>query len=138
MNDFTFYNPTKLIFGKGQVEQLKELVPQYGKKVLVVYGGGSIKRNGLYDQVMSVLKEVDSEVFELSGVEPNPRLSTVRQRSGNMPKRRALNLFWPLGAEVSSTVRKPSLRAQNMREMRGILYKKTFAKEALPFGTVLT
>lgn len=79
MNEFTFYNPTKLIFGKGQVEQLKELVPQYGKKVLVVYGGGSIKRNGLYDQVMSVLKEIDSEVFELSGVEPNPRLSTVRR-----------------------------------------------------------
>ena len=79
MNEFTFYNPTKLIFGKGQVEQLKELVPQYGKKVLLVYGGGSIKRNGLYDQVVSLLKDIDAEVFELSGVDPNPRLTTVRE-----------------------------------------------------------
>ena len=53
MNTFTFYNPVKLIFGKGQLEQIKEELPTYGKKVLVVYGGGSIKKNGLYDEVMS-------------------------------------------------------------------------------------
>lgn len=49
MNDFTFYNPVKLIFGKGQLSKLAEELPTYGKKVLVVYGGGSIKKNGLYD-----------------------------------------------------------------------------------------
>ncbi len=55
MNEFTFHNPVKLIFGKGQLAKLTEELPNYGKKVLVVYGGGSIKRNGLYDEVMSLL-----------------------------------------------------------------------------------
>lgn len=55
MKPFTFRNPTKLIFGKGQIEQLRQEVTRYGKKVLLVYGGGSIKRNGLYDEVMAIL-----------------------------------------------------------------------------------
>lgn len=79
MNAFSFYNPVKLIFGKGQLEKIKQEIPTYGQKVLVVYGGGSIKKNGLYDEVMDALKEANLEVFELSGVEPNPRISTVRR-----------------------------------------------------------
>jgi|GEM_PF-5117271 len=62
MNSFQFYNPTKLIFGKGQLSKLKTEVPLYGKRVLLLYGGGSIKRSGLYDQVMSSLKEIGAEV----------------------------------------------------------------------------
>ena len=57
MENFTYYNPTKLIFGKGQIDQLKKELKQYGKNVLLVYGGGSIKRNGLYDQVTGILKK---------------------------------------------------------------------------------
>ncbi len=57
MENFTYYNPTKLIFGKGQIEQLRKELKQYGKNVLLVYGGGSIKRNGLYDQVTGILKK---------------------------------------------------------------------------------
>ncbi len=79
MNNFTFYNPVKLIFGRGQLENLPEEVSKYGKKVLVVYGGGSIKRNGVYDNVMEKLAAIDAEVHELPGVEPNPRVSTVRK-----------------------------------------------------------
>ena len=54
MENFTYYNPTKLIFGKGQIDQLKKELKQYGKNVLLVYGGGSIKRNGLYDVIQAV------------------------------------------------------------------------------------
>lgn len=79
MKPFTFRNPTKLIFGKGQIEQLRQEVPRYGKKVLLVYGGGSIKRNGLYDEVMAILAGIGADVVELPGVEPNPRVSTVRK-----------------------------------------------------------
>ena len=79
MNEFTFHNPVKLIFGKGQLAKLTEELPNYGKKVLVVYGGGSIKRNGLYDEVMSLLNKLGMEVHELAGVEPNPRVSTARK-----------------------------------------------------------
>ena len=79
MESFVFRNPTKLIFGKGEIKRLKEEVRTYGKKILLVYGGGSIKRNGLHDEVSNILREIDGEVFELPGVEPNPRLSTVRK-----------------------------------------------------------
>ena len=138
MNEFTFYNPTKLIFGKGQVEQLKELVPQYGKKVLVVYGGGSIKRNGLYDQVMSVLKEIDSEVFELSGVEPNPRLSTVR-RGVEISKENNIEFILAVGGgSVIDCTKAIAAGAKYDGDAWDLVTKKAFAKEALPFGTVLT
>ncbi|MCA1061582.1 iron-containing alcohol dehydrogenase [Rossellomorea aquimaris] len=138
MNEFTFYNPTKLIFGKGQVEQLKELVPQYGKKVLVVYGGGSIKRNGLYDQVMSLLNEIDSEVFELSGVEPNPRLSTVR-RGVEMAKENNIDFILAVGGgSVIDCTKAIAAGAKYEGDAWDLVTKKAFAKEALPFGTVLT
>ncbi|MGG3912365.1 iron-containing alcohol dehydrogenase [Rossellomorea vietnamensis] len=138
MNDFTFYNPTKLIFGKGQVEQLKELVPQYGKKVLVVYGGGSIKRNGLYDQVMSVLKGIDSEVHELSGVEPNPRLSTVR-RGVEIAKEKNIDFILAVGGgSVIDCTKAIAAGAKYDGDAWDLVTKKSFAKEALPFGTVLT
>lgn len=71
MNDFTFQNTTKIYFGRGQLSNLPGELAQYGRRVLVVYGGGSIKRNGTYDKIMSLLDGF--EVFELSGVEPNPR-----------------------------------------------------------------
>ncbi|KHF32205.1 NADH-dependent butanol dehydrogenase A [Paenibacillus sp. P1XP2] len=58
MNAFEFHNPTKLIFGKGKLDTLKREVPKYGKNVLLVYGGGSIKRSGLYDDVHALLKEI--------------------------------------------------------------------------------
>ena len=79
MNDFQFQNTTKVYFGKDQLGHLHEEVLKYGKNVLVVYGGGSIKKIGLYDKVMNELKEHDINVYELSGVEPNPRHTTVNK-----------------------------------------------------------
>ena len=79
MNDFQFQNTTKVYFGKDQLGHLHEEVSKYGKNVLVVYGGGSIKKIGLYDKVMNELKEHDINVYELSGVEPNPRHTTVNK-----------------------------------------------------------
>jgi alcohol dehydrogenase len=73
LNFFTFANPTELIFGKDSVQKIKEKATSFGKNVLLVYGGGSIKRNGLYDQVVGILKAADKTIHELSGVEPNPR-----------------------------------------------------------------
>lgn len=77
MNDFRFHVRTDVRFGKGAVRFLSELLAPYGKKVLLVYGGGSIKRTGVYTQVMEQLKEY--EVFELSGIEPNPKIESVRK-----------------------------------------------------------
>ncbi|WP_027698256.1 iron-containing alcohol dehydrogenase [Weissella oryzae] len=77
MNDFTFQNTTDLRFGRNLIEdQLRDVITGFGNKVLFVYGGGSIKRSGLYDQVMRLLAGMD--VIELAGVEPNPKIESVR------------------------------------------------------------
>ena len=72
LGDFTYCNPTKLYFGKNALDGLKRELPKYGKNVLLVYGGGSIKRNGIYDKVTAILKECGKTVAEDSGVMPNP------------------------------------------------------------------
>ena len=79
MNDFVFQNTTKIYFGKDQLQHLGEEVAKIGQKVLMVYGGGSIKRTGLYDRVQDVLKKAGLTVFELGGVEPNPHHTTVNK-----------------------------------------------------------
>ena len=72
LGDFTYCNPTKLYFGKNALDGLKRELPKYGKNVLLVYGGGSIKRNGIYDKVTAILKECGKNVAEDAGVMPNP------------------------------------------------------------------
>jgi alcohol dehydrogenase len=138
MDNFTFFNPTKLIFGKDQVQQLKTEVPQYGKKVLLVYGGGSIKRNGLYDQVLSLLKEVDVEVFELPGVEPNPRLSSVR-KGVEICRTEGIEFLLAVGGgSVIDCTKAIAAGAKYDGDTWDLMTRKAVAKEALPFGTVLT
>ena len=70
--NFTYYNPTKLIFGKDALNKLPEELKPYGNRILLVYGGGSIKKNGIYDAIIKILKENNKEVFEDNGVMPNP------------------------------------------------------------------
>ena len=78
MYNFTLQIPTTIHFGKGAISYLEEL-KNYGSKALLVYGGGSIKKNGIYDTALKILNNVGVAVAELSGVEPNPRIETVRK-----------------------------------------------------------
>lgn len=77
MENFLHDIPTKLYFGKGVITHLAETLQNYGQRVLLVYGGGSIKKSGLYDQVMEILRQGGFHVTECAGVEPNPRVETV-------------------------------------------------------------
>ena len=77
MIDFAFQNPTKIYFGRKALSNLSTEVQKYGKRILLVYGGGSIKRSGLYDRIMEILNGIGVQVWELGGVQPNPRLSLV-------------------------------------------------------------
>ncbi len=72
LGNFTYCNPTKLYFGKDALDGLNEELPKYGKNVLLVYGGGSIKKNGIYDKVTAILKANGKNIFEDGGVMPNP------------------------------------------------------------------
>ncbi|HDX9589220.1 TPA: iron-containing alcohol dehydrogenase [Bacillus pseudomycoides] len=138
MQNFVFRNPTKLIFGKGQLEQLKLEIPQYGKKVLLVYGGGSIKQNGIYDQVISMLKEIDAEILELSGVEPNPRLSTVNKGIQICKENNVEFILAVGGGSVIDCTKAIAAGSKYDGDAWDLVTKKAIAKEALPFGTVLT
>jgi alcohol dehydrogenase YqhD (iron-dependent ADH family) len=138
MENFTFWNPTKLIFGKGQVEQLKKEIPQYGNKVLLVYGGGSIKRSGLYDQVTNLLKEINTEVYELAGVEPNPRIATVR-KGAELCKNNGIDFLLAVGGgSVIDCTKAIAAGAKYDGDPWDFVTKKARVTDALPFGTVLT
>ena len=78
MTNFTYFNPVKIVFGKGMIAELKELIPS-DVKVMVTYGGGSIKKNGVYDQVRRALS--GHAVTEFGGIEPNPRYETCMKAS---------------------------------------------------------
>ncbi|MFT4413008.1 iron-containing alcohol dehydrogenase [Fredinandcohnia humi] len=138
MENFTYYNPTKLIFGKDQVEQLKNEIPQFGKKVLLVYGGGSIKRNGLYDRVKDILNEIGAEVQELAGVEPNPRLTTVKKGIEICHNEGIEFLLAVGGGSVIDCTKAIAAGAKYNGDVWDFMTRKAIAKEALPFGTVLT
>lgn len=79
MENFIYDIPTTVYFGKGQLHQLERIIREYGKRVLLVYGGGSIKRNGIYDEVVLQLQKAGRKYVELGGVEPNPSLHTVEK-----------------------------------------------------------
>lgn len=77
LGNFAYCNPTKLYFGDGSLQYLNEELPKYGKNVVLVYGGGSIKKNGIYDEVVDILKTNSKNVAEIAGVMPNPTLEKL-------------------------------------------------------------
>lgn len=138
MDSFTYWNPTKLIFGRGEVEKLADEVKQYGRNVLLVYGGGSIKRNGLYDQVVSTLEKAGLNVHELAGVEPNPRVATVN-KGARLCKEHDIDFLLAVGGgSVIDCTKAIAAGAKYDGDAWDIVTKKHIPTEALPFGTVLT
>ncbi|WP_438347040.1 iron-containing alcohol dehydrogenase [Paenibacillus sp. FA6] len=135
---FEFNNPTKLIFGRGTLAALKTEVPKYGTKVLFLYGGGSIKRSGLYDNVIALLNEIGAEVTEQGGVEPNPRLSTVH-KGVDLCKTKGIELILAVGGgSVLDCAKAIAVGAKYDGDMWDFLERKASPQAALPLGTVLT
>lgn len=77
LGNFTYANPTKLYFGEDSLKNLNTELPKYGKNVVLVYGGGSIKKSGIYDEVIAILKAKDKTVSEIPGVMPNPTIEKL-------------------------------------------------------------
>jgi len=138
LKNFTFYNPVRLHFGKGQIEQLKQELPQYGQNILIVYGGGSIKKSGLYDEALSTLKELNMNVFEISGVEPNPRVETAR-KGIEICKKESIDFVLAIGGgSVIDCSKLIAAGAKVDEDAWNIVIKKTKVVDALPLGTILT
>ena len=77
LGNFSYCNPTKLYFGEDSLRYLNTELPKYGKNVVLIYGGGSIKKNGIYDDVIKILNENGKNVAEIAGVMPNPTLAKL-------------------------------------------------------------
>lgn len=138
MDNFIYQNPTKLIFGKGQIERLAEEIKPYGNRVLLVYGGGSIKRNGLHEAVLQELSKLEAEVFELAGVEPNPRITTVR-KGVDICKNENIDFILAVGGGSTIDCTKAiAVGAATEADMWDVVTKKVSPSGALPFGTILT
>lgn len=96
INDFIYNIPTKIYFGHDQLRHLGEELKKYGTRVLLTYGGGSIKRMGLYDRVVKEIKDAGLELFELNGIEPNPRIESVR-KGAQMCKEHHIDVLLAVG-----------------------------------------
>ena len=138
MKDFTFYNPTEIIFGKGKIEELGKQIKKYASKVLLVYGKGSIKKNGVYDAVVAQLKEHEIEFIELSGIDPNPRLSTV-VKGAELCRENDLGFVLAVGGgSVIDCAKGIAAVTLYDGDPWDFWAWKARVKEALPIGSVLT
>lgn len=138
MLNFELYNPTNYIFGKGQTEKLATLIPQ-GAKILLAYGGGSIFKNGVYDQVKSAL--AGFEIVEFGGIEPNPRFETLMKAVEIIREQNLTFILAVGGGSVIDGVKFISGAVQYDGNPIEILKNRvlfTDLSKVIPFGTVLT
>lgn len=138
MLNFELYNPVKLVFGKGEIEKLSTLIPKESK-ILVAYGGGSIFKNGIYDQVKSALEGFD--VVEFGGIEANPYFETLMKAVEIIREQKIDFMLAVGGGSVIDGVKFISAAAKFEGNPLDILQKRIIFKEGadvVPFGTVLT
>ena len=135
---FTFHNSTRIIFGKGNENTVGSEVRKYSKKVLLHYGGGSIKKSGLYDKVVKSLKEAGVEHIELGGVKPNPRLSLVYEGI-DLCKKNDIDFILAVGGgSVIDSAKAIAVGVLYDGDVWDLYMKKATADKALPIGTILT
>jgi NADP-dependent alcohol dehydrogenase len=136
MNNFEFFNPVKVIFGKNQLGKLAIHIPK-DKKILMIYGGGSIFKNGVHEAIKNALKSYT--VLEFSGIEPNPRYETA-MKAVEMIKAEKIDFLLAVGggSVIDATKFIAAAALFNEGDPWSILQKHVPIKAALPFGTVLT
>jgi NADP-dependent alcohol dehydrogenase len=135
MNNFTFHNPVKIIFGKNQIAQLSNEIPK-DKKILITYGSGSIKKNNVYDQIIAALK--GHTVCEFGGIEPNPKYETLI-KAIPIIKENHINFILAVGGGSVIDGTKFIAAAVDFKgDPWDIVIKKAPFQTAIPFGTVLT
>jgi alcohol dehydrogenase YqhD (iron-dependent ADH family) len=138
MNNFIYDIPTKVYFGENQLEHLGEELSKYGKKVLLTYGGGSIKKNGLYDKIVAEIKNADLEIFELSGIDPNPRVTSVNA-GADICKKEGIDVLLAVGGgSVLDCTKYIGAATYYDGDAWDILLGKTPVEKCLPVITVIT
>ena len=138
MYNFMFQNTTKIFFGEHQLAHLGAELKQYGTRVLLTYGGGSIKKIGLYDKVMNELKSAGLTVFELSGIEPNPRHTTVNKGAAICKKEKIDVLLAVGGGSTIDCTKFIAASAFYEGDSWDLVTQKVPITNALPVFSVLT
>lgn len=138
MNSFVYNIPTKVYFGRDQMQNLGKELAIYGKKVLLVYGGGSIKKNGLFEKIKAEIDKTGLELFELSGVDPNPRITSVYQ-GAEICKKEGIEVLLAVGGGSVIDCTKVIAAAANYEgDAWDIVTRKVRGVACLPVITVLT
>lgn len=137
MNNFEFYCPTKVLFGKGTIEELPKLIDK-SKKVLMIYGGGSIKKNGVYEQVKNALEGY--QLYEFGGIEPNPKYETCMQ-AVELIKREGIDFLLAVGGGSTLDGTKfiaAAAKYEGDDAYDAILIRQEEVKNALPLADIIT
>ncbi|WP_054695468.1 iron-containing alcohol dehydrogenase [Syntrophomonas palmitatica] len=138
MLNFDMHIPTRIHFGRGKIEELGSEMRNWGRKVLLVYGGGSIKRSGLYDQLIQIFQDNGITHVELAGVQPNPRISSVRQ-GVDLCRQHEIELVLAVGGGSSIDCAKAiAAGACYNGDAWDFFIRQARITHALPVGTVLT
>ena len=138
MNSFIYDIPTKVYFGAGQLAHLGEELSNYGKNVLVCYGGGSIKKSGLYDQVIAEIRRAGLTAFELSGIAPNPRVTSVNEGAAICKRERIDVILAVGGGSVIDCAKFVSVAAFYDGDAWDIMEHKYEPTKALPLLDIST
>ena len=142
MQNFSYYNPTRIIFGKGTMSEVGKEAAAWGKKVLFHFGGGSIKKNGVYDTVTASLKAAGFDIVYLGGVVPNPHLSLVREGIALCKKEKIDFILAVGGGSVIDSAKAIAFGAKlpSSEDVWNDYYAKAeyTIRESLPLGVVLT
>ena len=138
MLNFEYVCPTKIIFGKGKENEVGNIVKQYGKKILLHYGGGSVIRSGLLDRVKSSLKAAGIDFIELGGVQPNPRLSLVNEGI-KLVKENDIDFILAVGGgSVIDSAKGIGLGSKYNGDLWDIYLRKATPTDHIPVGVILT
>jgi len=138
MENFVFKNDTKIIFGKGSEEKVGEEILKYGTKILLHYGGGSIKKTGLYEKILKSLKEKNIEIYELSGVQPNPVVSLVRKGIKICRENKIEFILAVGGGSVIDSAKAISMGVNYDGDVWDFFEGKAKLENTIPTGVVLT
>lgn len=138
MENFIFQNTTKIIFGKNTEQEIGNEIKEFGNKVLLLYGGGSIKKNGFYDKIVNSLNNVGISIFELSGVKPNPRLSQVEKGIEICRNEKIDSILAVGGGSVIDSAKAIGIGVPYDGDVWDFFEGKSEIKDSLPIGVVLT
>ena len=138
MKNFVFYNPTKIVFGKGTASQVGEEVKAIGRKVMLVYGMSHIKQTGLYDEIIKSLSRAGVKFLEYPGVKPNPVLSHTREGIAQVKKENVDAILAVGGGSVIDESKAIAAGAVTRHDIWDFFTGERSVKDALPLGTVLT